>query len=341
MAWTFREAQGGYEAPPRPHNASGDVRRVGLEVEVANLPLERALAVIRAQLGGSALQESRTRGAVRDSALGTFKVEFDSPTLTDRTYLRPLELFGLDAASDTAQRVEEGVLQIAAEVVPLEIVTPPIPWTQLHELDALWGALRQAGAEDTYSSILFAFGLHLNPEVPDTDTATLVDHLRAFLLLADWLIESSRVDLKRRLSPFIRPFPETYRRELLAPDYAPDATQFLDHYLAHNPTRNRPLDLLPLFVHLHGAGCLARVENAALVKPRPTFHYRLPNCELTSAGWTPVRDWNRWVTVERLANDRPLLAELAKAYLRTSDLPLRLQSGGWVEELKQRLALPD
>jgi Putative amidoligase enzyme len=68
--------------------------------------------------------------------------------------------------------------------------------------------------------------------------------------------------------------------------YAPPP-QLFEHYLEHNPTRNRPLDLLPLFVHLHGPGLLKRVEDAPLVKPRPTFHYRLPNCELTNPGWTP------------------------------------------------------
>lgn len=330
---------GSYAAPPRPHNRDGALRRVGLEIELANLSLEQALGIVQEQLGGRIEVESRTRGAVRDTPFGAFKVEFDSPTLTERTYLRPLERLGLDGDSATAQLVEEGVLQLAAELVPLEIVTPPVPWNQLHELDGLWQALRRAGAEDTYSSILYAFGLHLNPELPDTETSVLVAYTRAFLLLADWIMDASRIDLARRLAPFIRPFPEAYRREVLARDYAPDAVQFLEHYLEHNPTRNRPLDLLPLFVHLHGTGFLTRVENAPLVKPRPTFHYRLPNCELTNPGWTPAADWNRWVTVERLANDEALLQELSAAYLRTDDLPLRWQSGAWVEELRARLDL--
>jgi hypothetical protein len=332
---------GSYAAPPRAHTRDGAPRRVGLEIELANLSLEQALGIVHAELGGRIEVESRTRGAVRDTAFGTFKVEFDSPTLTERTYLRPLERLGLlESDSATAQLVEDGVLQLAAELVPLEIVTPPVPWNRLHELDVLWHALRRAGAEDTYSSILYAFGLHLNPELPDTETSVLVAYMRAFLLLADWVMDASRIDLARRLAPFIRPFPEAYRREVLAPDYAPDAVQFLDHYLEHNPTRNRPLDLLPLLVHLHGTGFLKRVENAPLVKPRPTFHYRLPNCELTSPGWTPAADWNRWVTIERLASDQALLQELCAAYLRTDDLPLRWQSGAWVEELRARLDLP-
>jgi hypothetical protein len=85
---------------------------------------------------------------------------------------------------------------------------------------------------------------------------------------------------------------------------------------------------------------LAQVEESELVKPRPTFHYRLPNCELTTPGWSPRADWNRWVALERLAEDRELLAELSRAYLETFDLPLRLQSIGWIDVLRARLSLP-
>ena len=42
------------------------------------------------------------------------------------------------------------------------------------------------------------------------------------------------VALARRISPFIRPFPEAYRRVVLQPDYAPTSGQFVDDYLAHN-----------------------------------------------------------------------------------------------------------
>jgi hypothetical protein len=180
----------------------------------------------------------------------------------------------------------------------------------------------------------------LNPEVPDREPATVLAYLRAFLLLEDWIIENAEVDLSRRIAPFIRPFPETYRRRVLALDYAPDAQQLLADYVAANPTRNRGLDLLPLFCALYGDSFLAQVEEAELVKARPTFHYRMPNCELSTPDWSPRADWNRWVALEKLAEDRALLAELSSAYLETFDLPLRLQSIGWIDVLRARVSLP-
>ncbi|HEX6242197.1 MAG TPA: amidoligase family protein, partial [Polyangiales bacterium] len=330
----------GYSAPPRERNAQGELRRVGLELELAGLTVQAALDLIQQCFGGTPDASQRTHGTVADTSFGTFKVEFDMGALQKRSYLRPLELIGIESDSRTAQIVEDKLLQVASEVVPVEVITPPIPWNRLHELDPLWEKLRGAGAEDTYGSVFYAFGLHLNPEVPDRDPATLLAFLRAYLLLEDWVIESSNMDISRRIAPFVRPFPEPYRRKVLAPSYAPaDGAQLVDDYLEGNPTRNRGLDLLPLFVELFGRSLLSRVEEAELVKPRPTFHYRLPNCELAAPGWSPRADWNRWVAIERLAQEPALLAELSHAYLDTFDLPLRLQSIGWIEELRERITL--
>jgi hypothetical protein len=331
-----------YRLPPRPHNAQGEMRRVGLEVELGGLSLERTLEVIHSVLGGSVELESRTVGCVANTPYGAFKVEFDHSLLQKRSYLRPLERIGLlDSADDEAkQRIEDSVLRIASEIVPIEVVTPPVRCDELEELDELWEALRVAGAQDTYDSPLFAFGLHLNPEIPARDVATLLAFTRSYLLLEDWLAGVSNVALTRRISPFIRPFPEAYRRAVLQPDYVPTSEHFVADYLAHSPTRNRPLDLLPLLVNLYGSELLAHVEEAALVKGRPTFHYRLPNCEIASPGWTPAVDWNRWIAVERLADDGEQLASLAELYLETQAVPLWSQRPDWSEQLRRQLDLP-
>jgi hypothetical protein len=325
----------GYAAPARPTNEAGAVRRVGLEIELAGLTVETALALIQRAMGGRVVSSQRTQGTVADTPFGDFKVEFDSRALQKRSYLKPLELVGIESDSRAAQLIEDSVLQVASEVVPVEIVTPPVP------LDPLWQQLRAAGAQDTYGSVFYAFGLHLNPELPDADHRTLLAFLRAYLLLEDWVIESSHMDLSRRITPFVRPFPEVYRRKVLSPRYEPDSgLALVDDYITGNPTRNRGLDLLPAFVHLFGRTILDRVEEPDLVKARPTFHYRLPNCELATPDWSPRADWNRWIAIERLADEPALLTELSHAYLDTFDLPLRLQSIGWIDELRARISLP-
>ncbi len=337
------EALAAYQAPVRPLNHEGNKRRVGLELELANLSLETALDIVSKTVGGKTCRASRTEGSVEDTPFGTFKIELDSKPLKERRYLEPLARMGVELDTETAQQIEDVVLEVAEDFVPLEIVTPPIAWDDLQRLDPLWVALRAAGAADTKSSVFYAFGLHLNPEPPDFETETLLSFIRSFLVLEDFLIKDAGTDLTRRIAPYIRGFPEEYRRKVLGASYQPDFEGLVQDYVAHNPTRNRPLDLLPLFSHLYAhrkldvAPLASAIEDWELVGSRPTFHYRLPNSEIAQQSWSPALDWNRWLIVEKLAANAPLLLELSEAYLSTSDLPLRLQRGGWADAVRDRL----
>jgi hypothetical protein len=329
-----------YNAPPRPNNPHGQRRKVGIELEIGHLPLELTLDLVQRSLGGAVKLLSPAEGKVEDTPLGSFGVELDSLTLKERAYLRPLELVGLEPESTVSQLIENSVVRVARELVPIEVVTPPIPWDRLGELDGLWSALRVAGAEDTRASLLYAFGMHLNPEAPDFETSTILGHLQAFLLLEPWLSAAMQVDVSRRIAPYIRDFPVAYTRLILAPGYAPDWDAFIADYLSHNPTRNRPLDLVPLFVHVTGSDLSASVEEWALVKARPTFHYRLPNSEVQQPGWSPAIDWNRWVEVEKLASSPELLMRLRGDYEAMSEADGPPPSRPWLSHLQMRLGLP-
>ena len=78
----------------------------------------------------------------------------------------------------------------------------------------------------------------------------LLAMMRAYLLLANWLRVEIKVDITRQVLPHANPFPKEYARKVLDLRYQPDLDTFIDDYLADNPTRNRELDLLPLFAHL-------------------------------------------------------------------------------------------
>jgi hypothetical protein len=78
------------------------------------------------------------------------------------------------------------------------------------------------------------------------------------------------INLTRRITSYIDPFPIEYVRKVIAPAYRPDLGTLIDDYLEHNPTRNRALDLLPLFLHLDEERVRA-ITDDPLIKPRPTF----------------------------------------------------------------------
>jgi hypothetical protein len=131
--------------------------------------------------------------------------------------------------------------------------------------------------------------------------------------LSDWLRAQIQVEFTRALLAFADPSPPDYVALVLERSYRPAVSELIDHYLAYNPTRNRELDLLQLFDWIDSARVRA-VAGDARIKPRPTFHYRLPNAHIQRPDWSLAAEWNRWCKVEHLAADRDRLEEAATAY---------------------------
>jgi hypothetical protein len=74
------------------------------------------------------------------------------------------------------------------------------------------------------------------------------------------------------------------------------------------------------------------------MKPRPAFHYRLPNCMVDEPHWTVAREWNTWVAVERLAADAGRLEELSREYLRADDRSVRPLIDRWPQIVEAHMA---
>jgi hypothetical protein len=68
---------------------------------------------------------------------------------------------------------------------------------------------------------------------------------------------------------------------------------------------------LPLFLHLDEERVRA-VTDVPLIKARPPFHYRLPDCEIHLPGWGLHVAWNDWLEVEALAADRERLGHAVR-----------------------------
>ncbi|MCR9160010.1 MAG: amidoligase family protein [Nannocystaceae bacterium] len=307
-----------FAPPPHSHAASGDERRVGLEVELSGLGVAELAEIVATTLDGRVEEPSEPTPTCLqvETSFGPFRIELDSDYFKNRRYLDLLERVGVTDDGLVA-KIEAQAISVASELVPVELVSPPIPWSELETLEPLWPEIHARGGLGTHDAFRFAFGLHLNPEVPEPhDAACILPHLQAFLLLEPWLLDVEDVDWSRRVTPYIDGFPAEYAALCLAPDYAPTLDVLIEDYLRHSPTRNRVFDLLPLFEHVR-PGCLEGkgVEGAHLVSARPTFHYRLPNSEVGQQGWSPASAWSNWVEVERLAVDDAQRRQLATEYL--------------------------
>jgi len=317
-----------FAEPPWTRNHEEKTRNVGIELEMANITPEAVAEAVTASVGGQVERDSAFLTRVVDTEFGDFGIELDADLLTSRKYQEHLSGLGIDLGEGaTRDQIESFISRVAGLVVPLELVGPPIPWTELGKLDAIRRRLHEAGAKGTHGSPLYAFGLQLNIEAASLEADHLLAVLRAFLLKYDWLLDRLQVDLARRISPYVQSYPEDYVAHVLAADYRPSLERLINDFLEFTPTRNRPLDLLPLFAHIDEDRVMAAPVERELIKPRPAFHYRLPNCLVDEPDWTLAIPWNDWVEVERLAADPEALERARADRLKDSDTLKRWTSG--------------
>jgi len=306
------------------NTTAGKERRVGVEIELSGLGYDKLVNLAAELLGGKAVLESRYVSRL-ETPLGSFVIELDSDPVKELA----LEDERLpQSIRDLGGQALEVIDAAAERIVPLEIVSPPMHFSQLENIEILVDSLRKAGALGSRDAIYFAFGLQLNPELPDLEPATLVRYYQAFAVLYDWLKARHQLDISRKFTTYIEPWSSRYTDLLIADDYAPDQRQMMVDYLNTNPTRNRALDLLPLFAHLDKPLLDQYVEDPR-IKSRPTLHYRLPDCDIDNPEWHFSSVWNDWVVVEQLANHAGDLAELRALFRESRKISLRNLTHSW------------
>ncbi|SFR50325.1 Putative amidoligase enzyme [Marinobacter daqiaonensis] len=305
-------------------NRDGETRRIGVEIEVSGLSFDKLVALAARLLEGEASSRSRYVSAI-DTRLGEFTIELDSD---------PIKRMDLQDESVPESLRELGghamdVIDYAAErLVPLEIVSPPLPFDTLETIERLTDELREAGAVGSREAILYAFGLQLNPELPDLEADTLRHYLQTFAALYDWLKSRHQLDFSRKVTTYIEPWSGRYVDRLVAADYAPDMAGLMHDYLNENPTRNRALDLLPLFAHLD-KDLLDRYVKDPRIKSRPTLHYRLPDCDIDNPHWHFSSVWNDWVVLEQVVANTEHRKELLDLFRASRTLSFRNLTSTW------------
>ncbi|HYW96181.1 MAG TPA: amidoligase family protein, partial [Bacteroidales bacterium] len=293
-----------FQLPPVLRNEKGDYRKIGFEIEFSGVSSSKVAELIRSEFGGTIEKKNRYYINITGSSPGDFTVKIDTSFLYEKKYRKLMDLFGLDLDKfsdddDIVEKAEEVLENVFATVVPYEIAAPPVEITNMATIDRVRQLLNDNRAEGTKVSAYYAFALHINPELPSLTFDCLFDYLKAFLLLYPWLKKVMAPDYTRRLTTFINPFPDTYSRLALDPEYKPAFDTFIKDYHYHNPDRNRPLDLYPALAMLDES--VSKLKGIGNVSKRPTLHFRMPDSRIDQAGWTLATEWNNWNYVERLA----------------------------------------
>ena len=287
-------------------------RRVGVEIEFALVEAHYAADAVARAIGGRVRREGLHRAVIEESPIGRVKFELDTrfakpadkPDIIDRA----LEEFDL----------RETAADMLAAVVPVEMITEPLDRAGLEILDTAIAALRKAGAVGTRHSPINAFGMHLNIALDPCDPVLAVRIAAAYAFVEPWLRRQMEVNLSRRATPFVDPYPPGYLRTLaraFAGGEAPGLGGFLAIYVDWNPTRNRGLDMWPMLGFLDRAAA-EEALGAPVKGPRPAFHYRLPDSDIENPRWTPRGDLARWERIEALAETPEAFEAVRAACLR-------------------------
>lgn len=310
-------------------NFEGRARRIGVEIEMSGLSVDELARIVAKYFNLSVKHDGRYERLLAGDQAGDWKVELDFDLL--KRWGRQ-ERLGESFLDELDASLEQSLKSLSEQIVPLELVSPPLEMTRLPEVESLVSQLRKAGAKGTSDRWRNAFGMQFNPEMPSLDAQIIVRFLKAFLCLYDWLEKRADINFARKLTNYVDPFPRAYVLKVIATDYWPTQDQLIDDYLAYNPTRNRALDMLPLFRYLDESRVVA-IADDELIKPRPTLHYRLPDSEIGQPEWGIHQAWNDWLEVEKVVLDLDKLQQVCAAYEMFLTHPVERFIKNWDEQV--------
>ncbi len=322
--------------PPVLIASSHELRKVGFELEYSAIELQKSAELLIETLESGSIEKINPyHYKIRDTYYGDFSLVLDFQFLISQGLQKWLQNIGLEQFIETeiALALEEFIATLSQTVVPYEITTPPLPLDKIEIIEKIKETFRTNGALGTDANPLYAFGFHINPQAFSFEVTEIIDTLRAFFILYETLVLWLQPDIVRRISPYIKPFEEEYIQKVLNASYKPDIDRFVCDYLQYNPTRNRALDLLPLLAWIDSNQVFKTLPDEK-ISPRPAYHYRLPNSKVDKKEWHTYDGWNSWVIIEKLAQDKEMLATLASEYSRYLTDPFSfLKKEKWLQKV--------
>ncbi|QPM90424.1 amidoligase family protein [Pseudooceanicola algae] len=281
---------------PQRRDNDGNTRLLGVEVEFGGLTEDEAAALL-ADLFDAEIERDGTDLTVSDTPFGRCKIYIDT------AYRKQVD-------SDFGR----AALDLARNLVPVELVTSPFDPADLARLDALLVTFEDNGAFGTNRGILLGYGVHLNVQIASPEVGHLWSVLTAFALTEPLIRRAYPIDISRRLLPFVDRYPRSLR-DALAKGPPADTRQLTKIYLDHAASRNHALDMLPILAHLDPQLIRRQFGDGSAISARPAWHFRMPDCRIEDPSWSLGAEWANWVAIEALAEDRATLDRLCAAWI--------------------------
>lgn len=325
--------------PDRQTNHEGAPRRAGFEIEFAGVEIDDCAELVTKVFPGAVTKVHKTLYHVDTEDAGRFNVELDVKLARKISEIAKKHEDELPGDVTLPKLADEVVPELVSLVAPTELVSPPLEFSRFEDFKKLIALLREHGAQGTDASMLYAFGVHVNAEAPSLEAEDILAFIQAFALLYEWLHKHLAMNFARKMTPFLAPWSPQYHDLVLDTQYRPGMTRLIDEYIAHNPSRNHALDMMALFAHIDEDLVRSKVEDA-LIKPRPAYHFRMPNCRIEDEDWNIDEGWDAWVMVDDLAGDAGLLAAMIEDYRETGRGVTLPFDRTWLKRIEEKW-LPD
>lgn len=263
--------------------------------------------------------------AVSGTSLGDFGIRFAPPDSPAEE--RP------GATRALTRAAVEKLAAVSGPVSSCEVHCPPVPFREVDCLDRLLDELRRSGAARDREAAPLPLGFDLVVDAEDTGADTIASVIKSFCLISDWLRQDyAAPDIEEAIA-FPEPYSLDYRTLVAEPGYQPDINRLAADYIRHNPTRNRELDLLPLFADI-AAEALETEDTLPPIQPMRAYCYRLPRAGLARAGGIVADELQRWQMVESIAADPVRLGQMGEAFLARSH---EFVEADWTDECEKWL----
>jgi hypothetical protein len=326
-----------FTEPKVKKNYQDEMRSVGFELEFSNIDIEQVLDILEKEFD---LEVNKINNYYYElnSEHGKFILELDFELLTKQKLKKTAKdlsrVTGIKIDQEDIESIEDLIAKFSKDIVPYEISTPPLPFEKIDIFENIVEKLSNSDAKGTTYKIYNAFGLHINVEVISLEADSLLAYLRAYMILQDFINKDAKVNLARKITPFIDNFKTDYIKHILKQSYNPSSDELINDYIKFNPTRNRSLDMLPILCFIDEKTVRGLLPDEK-IKPRPAFHYRLSNSMIGTKNWRVSSEWDRWILVENLANDEEALRQLSKEYIEYLNNFINLDS--WEKKVSRWL----
>jgi hypothetical protein len=290
-----------------------DRTRTGIEVEFAGMTPEKAASVVARAIGGKIVKRTTPIKTTVDRILADGTKVYKEALMT-HYIIEGSRIGEVDLKPENNQTSDFEDLDLSKVIV--ELVTEPIRYSQIPDLQRALNALRAAGATGT--SPTTAVSAQVNAEIAEggyekaisqNNIDSVVNLLRAYMKPEHRKMIREHLRAPEIRQPFVGDYSPGFMTKLLNPSYRPTARELYDDYiyrqsfelLGEKEAWSLPIEIVRTMLLNHQNPIVPRVVKLNAVRISSLLMFLFPDDPMTKlykdSGWAvarPLIEFREW-----------------------------------------------